>query len=1847
MSDLNLIIDLQTRLKSLTVMYKDLDKLIEQLSSVIDNRKFIPEQLNESILDMLSSISESQSEFVRQYSSLEIGEPAASIPAIDETLEKNRVSLSEKVEYRKIIDYVIGLHASHSDVDAALKKEKESLSSFSVENETIERCKEVLGKYFALKEAAEETDSKKRFDLVYSNLFGIFDKDLIYGITNGAVFYKKADGNIQEPEKDSDLTVATEIESVNDVKEAESVTDSQENEASDVEESKNVDAASGDTVAEEEKEASDDSSVVMEEVSDEDKWKELGIEDPASVKYGVDDSLMKVITSPKSKKFSASSFKKEMYSGTLGVHKIFAMKNAFEFYGLVPAFEAILCRKNKEDIKTAADKLVKMGYFSEYVLLKNGFDEFHSYYVLTPTGLKAFRSKEASSVLNIKHDPTASLMYKAPISAGDLLARLLASYSLELIDRTGIDDYGFDAPLLLDNAFFTHFSIKKDGSDEISKVLMFTGINSADPEHFDLYKEFFKNLEDISCELVVIGMNLIHARTVASWIAGFSEFSSIFYYDMSSDKCYKADIDEEVDLAELVMVQENEESENDNDNGIDDNDAPIEDVVSVEDSEPSAESKESESSGTEAETAGDDEVDEEEDNPPAAEPSAEKGETDSPAISESTPAAELERASVLAPKQRELFDDAYLRMLIGEKYYCATAYVYALTKKYGEYKHIYTQLAYALNDPLVNYSYNSDNVYSAYFGKDDNYSDYFALSASLRNFFLDQQHYDYSLQSLYSMLSGLPLLQDNSALQKVVYTLMYFKSEYHRGIDFYADYRQKNRENYEDMLREIRKEAAEFYEKYCIKQEEGFTPRMKETRVILFGDGSDFKTFMQAIMENDQSYLELITEHLTSKYIKSKMDISVDNIDSLRIDEAIDVSWEDARMRVPKKNRKKGDRKNLTGVYRALTANQIEKAVTILCNYVAAVSTTDIDENDAGLVEYKRSKEPLISNISYAISALQQEKPESLHDYAGQRVLLHTLNGLKSRLDGSYDENTKKFFYIDFLRNDRVLLNERFLPVFNDVAEIDELSILTRIEDHAGAQLMTFEERLRSIFNGQDDYGSADLILRYLKAHPLPFNDESILHIDIERAIDQARKSLPDKRNGFIGDLELAQSYGQIGNTTENRKEALIQIMDFWYDWALETNNFGFFYTILKAMRDKIRDDAQIRAVELERNLSSFFSTHPDFEKDEKTAATIEQIRRCIEKQNYAAAEDLLNRLIAGDFDSGIVFILHDYLKEFLDEYSVSYDKSGKANTPLRSASIAKGHNKDSRGAGRLIDNWPAGSNDLSVDKIRGLMTAFGFPVKNVEKQTSYKGTDKGNQQQYHVMIRRPENGRKSNYKHPISVFGSEAEEKGVRVVVIFGKMDAGRLIDTFKEIGSAQNTIVLLDYALTLPERRELARRTKTEYNKKTFIVVDRVVAVYLARHYSETAVNRMLMAVTMPFASYQPYISESAKVMPQEIFMGRTKELDEIESASGVNIVYGGRQLGKSALLRMAQKDIDKNENHDRAVLVDIKGHDYKAAARKISAALLDESILENDVTEDWDELARNIRNRLRVAEDGEKIPYLLLLLDEADDFIESCEKVGYRPFDALKDIQNIGPGRFKFVVAGLRNIVRFDKNKALSNNSVLTHLRHLTVRPFKSTEARELLEVPLSYLGFRFSDDSSTEMLISTIFGTTNYFPGLLQLYCSKLIEAVERDYAGYNEGETPPYVVSESHIKKVLSDETLEEQIREKYFITLRVGNDDYYYLIALLAAYNYHNNKEQNGCDADDILEIASSYGISKISSLSRDKVTALMEEMLELNVLQRIGNGKYRFARHSFCEMMGSISHIDDEIMEYAMAQES
>ncbi|MBQ1492415.1 MAG: hypothetical protein IIZ39_10700, partial [Blautia sp.] len=581
---------------------------------------------------------------------------------------------------------------------------------------------------------------------------------------------------------------------------------------------------------------------------------------------------------------------------------------------------------------------------------------------------------------------------------------------------------------------------------------------------------------------------------------------------------------------------------------------------------------------------------------------------------------------------------------------------------------------------------------------------------------------------------------------------------------------------------------------------------------------------------------------------------------------------------------------------------------------------------------------------------------------------------------------------------------------------------------------------------------------------------------------------------------------------------------------------------ILKAYGKQIREESKTRSIELLASLQAYVDENPS----QVGSEVLKEIQRRIDDQNYVAAEDLMNRLLSGDLEEEVLQDGEDYLAQFLDEeeYSQNIRKTAAAGTRLSALLGNTGlRNKDTRGGQRILENWI--TNGMGEEKVRLLLGSLGFRVDTVEKAPPIGGTVDN----YLVTLQRPVNGRRQNYKHPIAAFGSEAEEKCFRVVCLFGRMDAGRLIDTFKEIGNAKHTLVFLDYALTLPDRRELARRTKTELAGKIFAVVDRVVIAFLVRHYTEQSVNRMLMHLIMPFASYQPYVVDSANVMPQEIFIGRGAELEKIESPKGVNIVYGGRQLGKSALLRMAKKDIDQDENGDRAILVDVKDKDYKQAALAVSEELFLAGIFteEEMVTDDWNMLARDLKRRLRDRRLPE-IPYLLLMMDEADVFIESCAEVGYMPFDALKDVQGIGTDRFKFVVAGLRNIVRFNKSKALGGNSGLAHLGDLTVKPFKSIEARQLLIEPLSYLGFRFPHNRETEVLISTILSTTNYFPGMIQLYCSKLIETMQRGYAGFAEADTPPYVVGKEQIKKVLNDEKLLEAISDKFFVTLSDKDD---------------------------------------------------------------------------------------------------
>lgn len=1546
---------------------------------------------------------------------------------------------------------------------------------------------------------------------------------------------------------------------------------------------------------------------VVENESKESEMEEPEMEEPEPVDYVADKEYEGILVKEKpfilhvqmsskaETKFGVKEFRNDI-TKQFPKEKLECMVEALKGCGY--SIKSITEKKNgkAESYKFSTEKLYQFGYLKRYVVDKMG-----EFFTLSPRGEHAFVARDSLSFINqhIK-EKVSSQDGGEPIedTANSAIVRLL-SFDSSIKQRKLVPDYEF---VVRRNVMATDYFVEGYPCKDSNITTWFAGIVTENVEQLQDFKETVNDKVNPGDILIVTGNTLEQAETVANWLLNELKFEvrNTGYTTLFENSVY------DIATKEPLLIETKKSIENDENLTVEP--LVLDEKMEKQQSEDETISHEESENIDENKTIGKIGV-----NPTAK------------TVASAVP-SRLE-------EEKKTYISTYQKMIVSGKTYAASAYLKALAKQHSYFEPFYRQLAYAVNDPMEKCTYSSDTIFNVFYENTVPVLDHYIVAAALRNYFFDQYSYDYSIQQLYSMLSETPLFKENPNLEKVVYDLMTFKNEQHKGVDCYADYREKERGSWEKRLAEIRREAKGYYENYGSGnlKENASHKRFIETTKLLLGTGSDLCEYLKVVTDDDRDMLDVLKDFLAITYVKDQAAICEENIDPTKINSALDLYWDLAsqNMRIAKKT------SDLMSSLRTNLYKKVYKVVVVLCNYVSIMNPSFTSTEDASLYAYKKIRTTLLNSINKSIEDLTKTNSMELSKESGKIVLVQTLRELEQRLSGEYKEGAYKYYYINFLKNDKVLLDEEFLPILDEVLELPDFSVISRIQSHCDESERDFSDRLQKIFTGDDDYGSAALILKYFDYQGKNLSTEEYEKYDIEKAIVYPLRDLENKRKEFIEDIELAQSYGQIDNTIENSKEAILQIMEVWYSWAIDTQNYGFFVKILEEFRKKIKNDAQVRAHDLQMSLDIYLKESGSLEEDELISKAVAQIRERIEQQNYAAAEDLLNRVITHDLDLDVTVQQEDYLEKFFDEYDINYRKTADSGATLKALVNTSKVNKDIKGGNRLLEMWPRGAG-VGELTLKNLLNALGFNLEIVHKEELILGKIEN----YSVVLKRPKNGRKSNYKHPISVFGSEAEEKGFRVVCIFGKTDASRLIDIFKEVGNAKNTIVLLDYALTSSDRRILARKTKTDMRGKVFAVIDRVVLVFLAKHYSETAINRMLMSIIMPFASYQPYIDKSADVMPPEIFIGRKYELERIESPTGVNIVYGGRQLGKSALLRMARKDIDRDENGDRAILVDIKGNDYKAAAKKISAALYDEGILkEEHITEDWSELARDIKKCLRSSTDY--IPYLLLLMDEADVFIESCESVGYQPFDALKDIQSIGSGRFKFVVAGLRNIVRFKREVALGNNSVLTHLESLTVKPFKSMEARELLEVPLSYLGFRFPKDNDTEVLISTIFGTTNYFPGLLQLYCAKLVEAMRRDYAGYSESETPPYIVKKDHIKKVLAKQSLQQDIREKFFITLKVGEDDYYYIIALLVAYHYHGNKSQNGCSASDLIELADTYSVGKISTLNSESLTALMEEMCELNVLQHTGDGHYRFTRHSFCQMMGTVQQIEDELLNY------
>ena len=230
------------------------------------------------------------------------------------------------------------------------------------------------------------------------------------------------------------------------------------------------------------------------------------------------------------------------------------------------------------------------------------------------------------------------------------------------------------------------------------------------------------------------------------------------------------------------------------------------------------------------------------------------------------------------------------------------------------------------------------------------------------------------------------------ALNQVLYQLKEFKSTYHRGIDFYADYRQKKREAFEQSLSAVRAEAQSLYQNNVLgrTKERASQKRFLETKKLIFSPQGELAEYLDAVRRDGREVLELLKDFLCTRYIKDGEEIDSEAIDSGKLNRVLDEAWEVAgsSLRLVKRS------SDLMGSLRTNLSKLLRRVVTVLCNYAAILSANTTDENDPGLAAYKRGRSPLLRDLQGA-AAFEAEQPAGTPaDQAGRAVLLATLESV-------------------------------------------------------------------------------------------------------------------------------------------------------------------------------------------------------------------------------------------------------------------------------------------------------------------------------------------------------------------------------------------------------------------------------------------------------------------------------------------------------------------------------------------------------------------------------------------------------------------------------------------------------------------------------------------------------------------------------------------------------------------------------------------------------------------------------------------------------------------------------------
>lgn len=999
---------------------------------------------------------------------------------------------------------------------------------------------------------------------------------------------------------------------------------------------------------------------------------------------------------------------------------------------------------------------------------------------------------------------------------------------------------------------------------------------------------------------------------------------------------------------------------------------------------------------------------------------------------------------------------------------------------------------------------------------------------------------------------------------------------------------------------------------------------------------------LQYISDNDVGHYSEIAETF-----RQFTDSSTGQISQSRLDDHIDLFWDDLRQRDSRIKLKRIDNESPA---RNTVKRELQHRLELIADWLSLASGHTASVNHPALEKLQATKKRLQRELANACAegtVQLQSRTLPCTKAAGIQVICSTFRQINEILNGGMHQKSPEKVFACLLTSNEPILNEDGVPWIDpqmeSVCNMEPWRVMLR---HIASEKKSLQEALKQIESDDpssdrfDDFGSAQLLRRALD---LP-------EVDYSQSYQAAEKVCLEDEESFKSEVRLWNAYGRIA---EYAKENVFVKLEQFRGAFQNTHNYAHFQRFLDALRSEINAEYESRKSMMEAELEKRVELNARAKIQVPQAKNLlDQIKKEISNGNFAMAEEYQNRYDARKWDKdvhiGQIETEQDFHSLFVEQADRLYSQCERSENKGRNLRdwgfkvVRTCNNWTSSNEGvdaeSLVNSWILFKGDPRASgRIQQFLNGVGFTVSDVSLSKTERPTS-----QYEVYSASvvPARAGQKDYAHPVAKFGTK-QEAILKVVCLFGCKGASTLIDIMTQrLQLNAPTIVLMDGVLSVMERRRVATKFKSMTSgQNSFLLIDRVLLLFLAMQDRGNRMNAMLRC-TLPYTFEQLYTEGSGPVA-DEMFIGRIKDRNAICNEDGACLVYGGRQLGKTALLRRAESILNQPEDGRYAFYVDIKNEGLASLIEKLNGKLgkleIHGRVLLGKSCSTLQEICNVLEAR---ASDFNR---LSIFVDEVDYFFEEISADNYEKLHPIVLLRQATKNRVKFVFAGTHNVAA--TTQAIKDNGDILQLgKPWCISPLSASDARRLIDWPLSYLGFKLGDQQ-----MALILANTNSYPGLIHLFCNALIKSVCEEYGKYynEQSNNPPYPLSDEQLKAIFKETDLKKEIETRVIATIMV--DQKYKIVSSLIAYLDYENLERDqlllyGYTAEELLNCnerefqIQSFMPSKMTVQDMD---ALLAEMEKMGILwENPSRESYRFRQRDFLGYIGTGDQVISNLLE-------